>query len=142
MFHAQRSLIGQLAQWGRWAVQTSAPSSIVATAQTSGARSGSNDSARSRSDRVTEVAGSSTPLTALASTRVVSLMQSVWNEMRLAFHVVARPDAFHGSYLERNHAILDALVQRGGGVAAAMLRDYLDEAEGQVLAAYRGRGAA
>jgi DNA-binding GntR family transcriptional regulator len=79
-------------------------------------------------------------LTALASTRVVALMQSVWNEMRLAFHVVARPDAFHGSYLHRNHAILDALVGSGGPAAAAMLRDYLDEAETQVLAAYRGSG--
>jgi DNA-binding GntR family transcriptional regulator len=79
-------------------------------------------------------------LTALASVRVVSLMQSVWNEMRLAFHVVARPDAFHGSYLERNHAILDALADRGGPVAAEMLRAYLDEAESQVLAAYRSRG--
>lgn len=81
-------------------------------------------------------------LTALASTRVVTLMQSIWNEMRLAFHVVARPDAFHGSYLHRNHEILDALVQQGGPTAAAMLRDYLDEAEAQVLAAYRSRGAA
>jgi DNA-binding GntR family transcriptional regulator len=81
-------------------------------------------------------------LTALASTRVVVLMQGVWNEMRLAFHVVARPDAFHGSYLGRNHAILDALVDQGGPAAAAMLRAYLDEAEGQVLAAYRGRGVA
>lgn len=79
-------------------------------------------------------------LTALASTRVVSLMQSVWHEMRLAFHVVARPDAFHGSYLERNHELLDALVDQGGPVAAALLRAYLDEAEAQVLAAYRGRG--
>jgi len=81
-------------------------------------------------------------LTALASTRVVTLMQSIWNEMRLAFHVVARPDAFHGSYLHRNHEILDALAQQGGPTAAAMLRDYLDEAEAQVLAAYRRRGAA
>jgi DNA-binding GntR family transcriptional regulator len=81
-------------------------------------------------------------LTALASTRIVTLMQSVWDEMRLAFHVVARPDTFHGSYLHRNHAILDALVEEGGPVGAAMLRDYLDEAESQVLAAYRGRGVA
>lgn len=79
-------------------------------------------------------------LTALASTRVVVLMQSVWNEMRLAFHVVARPDAFHGSYLDRNHQILDALVEAGGPVAAEMLRAYLDEAESQVLAEFRSRG--
>lgn len=79
-------------------------------------------------------------LTALASTRVVTLMQSIWNEMRLAFHVVARPDAFHGSYLGRNHEILAALVEQGGAVAASMLRAYLDEAESQVLAEYRSRG--
>lgn len=79
-------------------------------------------------------------LTALGSTRVVALMQSIWSEMRLAFHVVARPDEFHGSYLHRNHEILDALVHRGGGVAASMLRAYLDEAESQVVAAYRRRG--
>ena len=79
-------------------------------------------------------------LTALASTRVVDLMQIVWNEMRLAFHVVASPGAFHGSYLRRNHEILDALVEEGGGVASVMLRAYLDEAESQVLAAYRSRG--
>ena len=79
-------------------------------------------------------------LTALASTRVVTLMRSIWNEMRLAFHVVARPDAFHGSYLRRNHEILAALVEQGGAVAAPMLRAYLDEAESQVLAAYRSRG--
>lgn len=81
-------------------------------------------------------------LTALGSTRIVALMQSIWNEMRLAFHVVGRPDAFHGSYLERNHAILDALVTRGGPVAATMLRSYLDEAEQLVLQAYRRRDLA
>lgn len=78
-------------------------------------------------------------LTALGSTRIVALMQSIWNEMRLAFHVVGRPDDFHGSYLERNRFILDALATRGGPVAAAMLQTYLDEAEQQVLAAYRRR---
>ncbi len=79
-------------------------------------------------------------LTALGSARIVGLMQSVWNEMRLAFHVVARPDAFHGSYLTRNHAILAALAEEGGPAAAAMLRAYLDEAQAQVLQAYRSRG--
>jgi len=79
-------------------------------------------------------------LTALGSTRIVSLMQSVWNEMRLAFHVVARPDAFHGSYLARNHTILAALADEGGPAGAALLRAYLDEAEAQVLDAYRSRG--
>lgn len=78
-------------------------------------------------------------LTALGSTRIVMLMQSVWNEMRLAFHVVSRPDTFHGPYLERNHLVLDALATRGGRVASRMLRSYLNEAERQVLQAYHRR---
>ena len=78
-------------------------------------------------------------LTALGSTRLVGLMQSVWNEMRLAFHVVARPDTFHGSYLGRNHQLLDLLVEAGGAAAEPVLRAYLDEAERQVLHAYRTR---
>jgi DNA-binding GntR family transcriptional regulator len=81
-------------------------------------------------------------LTALGSTRVEQLMQSIWNEMRLAFHVVARPGDFHGSYLVRNHVVLDTLLQRGGVAAAKELRDYLDEAEQRVLGAYRERASA
>ena len=81
-------------------------------------------------------------LTALGSTRVGQLMQSVWNEMRLAFHVVASPGEFHGSYLARNHVVLDTLLQRGGVAAARELRAYLDEAEQRVLRAYRERAGA
>ncbi|PRY16836.1 GntR family transcriptional regulator [Kineococcus rhizosphaerae] len=80
-------------------------------------------------------------LTALGSVRVEALMQSIWNEMRLAFHVVGRPDEFHGTYLARNHVVLDTLVQRGGVAAAKELRTYLDEAEQRVLRAYRTRAA-
>ncbi len=78
-------------------------------------------------------------LTALGSTRIVGLMQSIWNEMRLAFHVVGHPDAFHGYYLFHNHVILDALLTRGGPVAADLLRRYLDDAERNVLQAYQRR---
>ncbi|MCW2809904.1 MAG: transcriptional regulator, GntR family [Friedmanniella sp.] len=81
-------------------------------------------------------------LTALGSSRIVALMQSIWNEMRLAFHVVGRPETFHGYYLQHNHVILDALLTRGGPVAADLLRRYLDDAESQVLAAYARREAA
>ena len=81
-------------------------------------------------------------LTALGSTRIVALMQSIWNEMRLAFHVVDRPDAMHGAYLERNHLIYDLLLRRGGPAAAAELRCYLDEAEQHVLEAFRRRDLA
>ena len=81
-------------------------------------------------------------LTALGSTRVEQLMQSIWNEMRLAFHVVGRADEFHGSYLARNHVVLDTLRLRGGVAAARELRAYLDEAEQRVLRAYRERAGA
>ena len=52
-------------------MQTRAPSSITATAQVAavGSSSGSSPVARSRSARVTDVPGNSTPLTARASTR-------------------------------------------------------------------------
>jgi len=80
-------------------------------------------------------------LTALGSVRIEVLMQSVWNEMRLAFHVVGSPERFHGTYLARNHVVLDTLVQRGGVAAAKELRSYLDEAEDRVLRAYRDRAA-
>jgi len=78
-------------------------------------------------------------LTALGSVRIEELMQSIWNEMRLAFHVVGRADEFHGSYLVRNHVVLDTLRERGGPAAARELRSYLDEAESRVLRAYRSR---
>lgn len=81
-------------------------------------------------------------LTALGSVRIEGLMQSIWNEMRLAFHVVGSPEDFHGSYLARNHVVLDTLLERGGVAAARELRSYLDEAEGRVLQAYRDRRSA
>lgn len=76
-------------------------------------------------------------LTALGSSRIEALMQGIWNELRLVFHGVGRPEEFHGPYLRRNHAILDTLRERGGVAAARRLRSYLDEAERQVLRAHR-----
>ncbi|MEZ0166666.1 GntR family transcriptional regulator [Kineococcus sp. LSe6-4] len=78
-------------------------------------------------------------LVALGSVRVAALLQSVWHEVRLAFHLVERPGEFHADYLRRNHALLDTLREHGGVVAAQELRAYLDEAEARVLQAHRGR---
>ncbi len=66
-----------------------------------------------------------------------SMMAGVWNELRLIFHVVANPDAFHRPYLRRNHEVYEALARGEAGVAADMLADYLRDAEAQILSAYQ-----
>ncbi len=78
MFHAHRSLTGQASQRGELAVQTRAPSSITATAQVAADSSGSNDSATSRSARVTEAAGNWVPPTVRARTRRTLVSSTVW----------------------------------------------------------------
>lgn len=70
------------------------------------------------------------------SRRLDQLMNDVWNELRLVFHVMADPHAFHRPYLERNHAIYDAVTAGEGHAAERMLSEYLTDAEGQILAAY------
>jgi DNA-binding GntR family transcriptional regulator len=81
-------------------------------------------------------------LTALAgSVRITALMQGIWNEMRLVFHVVGEPHAFHGAYLDRNHALHDVLATGDARAAEGMLHTYLDDAERRILDAYRRRDA-
>lgn len=76
-------------------------------------------------------------ITALnASSRIDEFMAGIWNELRLVFHVMADPLAFHRPYLERNRTILDALRDRRHDEAVTLLGDYLDAAERQILAAY------
>ena len=77
---AHRSAIGQRGQDGFVAVHTSAPSSITATAHVAavGSSSGSSPVARSRSARVTAVAGNSTPVTARARTRRTLVSSTTW----------------------------------------------------------------
>jgi DNA-binding GntR family transcriptional regulator len=70
------------------------------------------------------------------SRRLDGLMNDVWNELRLVFHVMADPHTFHMPYLSRNHAIYDAVTAGDVDVAERMLSDYLRDAEGQILAAY------
>ncbi|MBF6331353.1 GntR family transcriptional regulator [Nocardia transvalensis] len=79
-------------------------------------------------------------VTALNDSRLLdALMAGVWNELRLIFHVVADPDAFHRPYLQRNHAVFDALTRGEAEAAAEMLADYLADAEAQIQAAYAER---
>ncbi|MFI6172073.1 GntR family transcriptional regulator [Nocardia sp. NPDC051052] len=70
------------------------------------------------------------------SRRLDQMMASVWNELRLVFHVMADPLTFHEPYLARNHEIYQAMT--GGQVAAAeqMLADYLTDAESHIRGAY------
>ena len=78
--HAHSSATGQAPQSGWRAVQTRAPSSIVATAQVAAvaASSGSSAVATSRSARVTAGAGNSRPETARASTRRTLVSSTTW----------------------------------------------------------------
>ena len=76
-------------------------------------------------------------LTALNDSRLLdALMAGVWNELRLIFHVVSDPNAFHEPYLRRNHEVFDALARGEAGRAADMLAGYLGDAQSRILAAY------
>jgi len=72
------------------------------------------------------------------STRLDTLLTPIWNEMRLVFHMISDPAAFHLGYLERNRELLEAL-QAGDSSAAKAMADYLDDAEHEVLAELNGR---
>jgi hypothetical protein len=61
-------------------------------------------------------------------------MRQVTAELRLAFHVMENPRAFHEPYLSRNRD-LAALIEAGDGVAAErQLATYLADAERELLA--------
>lgn len=79
-------------------------------------------------------------ITALSgSPRIDELMRQVAAELRLAFHEMGDPRAFHEDYLRRNREIVDRLV--AGEVAAAqdLLTAYLRASEAEMLAAFATR---
>jgi DNA-binding GntR family transcriptional regulator len=77
-------------------------------------------------------------LVALAgSPRVNELMARVLAELRLVFHVMPDLRDFHQSYRERNRHILGLLKAGAGQAAADYLAGYLDDAEQELVAAYR-----
>jgi len=68
------------------------------------------------------------------SPRLDEFMRQVTAELRLAFHVMENPRAFHEPYLSRNRD-LAALIEAGDGVAAErQLATYLADAERELLA--------
>jgi DNA-binding GntR family transcriptional regulator len=70
------------------------------------------------------------------SPRTNELMSQLLAELRLVFHVMQAPQAFHEPYLEDNERIC-GLVESGDGASAArMLADYLERAEQQLVRAY------
>lgn len=70
------------------------------------------------------------------SPRVDEAMRHLLAELRLVFHVMAAPQAFHQAYLPHNRAILELLVERDFAGADAAMAAYLDAAEAQLVAAY------
>lgn len=73
------------------------------------------------------------------SQRMNDLMRTVLTELRLVFHVMDDPERFHGPYLERNVEIFELLKAGDGLNAEQTLLRYLDDAESQLLEAYKGR---
>lgn len=69
--------------------------------------------------------------------RVDELIRRLLAELRLVFHVMTDPQPFHEPYLERNQEILETLHTGDGAAAARLLAVYLDDAEKQLVGAYR-----
>jgi DNA-binding GntR family transcriptional regulator len=76
------------------------------------------------------------------SARIDDLMQGIFAELRLVFHVMADPRRFHERYLLRNHEILERIGAGDGIGAEKLLAVYLDDAERQLVEAYAERAAA
>ncbi|SES46603.1 GntR family transcriptional regulator [Actinokineospora terrae] len=72
----------------------------------------------------------------VGSARLDELMDQLTAELRLGFHEMGDPRAFHEKYLTRNAGIVDAVA--GGDVegAVGLLHEYLDDAEAEMLAAF------
>ncbi len=76
-------------------------------------------------------------ITLAGSPRVDELVRGLLAELRLVFHVMADPQPFHEPYLERNREILETLRTGDGVTAERQLAAYLDDAEEQLVEAYR-----
>lgn len=73
------------------------------------------------------------------SPRVSEIMQQLLAEMRLVFHVMGDPEKFHRPYLSRHREILEPLREQKAETAEKLLHDYLQDAEQQLVDAYRQR---
>ncbi|MGH3411455.1 MAG: GntR family transcriptional regulator [Marmoricola sp.] len=76
------------------------------------------------------------------SRRLDEAVHQLMAELRLVFHVMAAPRAFHESYLSANRQILDLLAAGELDRAEQALADYFDVAEAQLVAAFEQRSAA
>ena len=70
------------------------------------------------------------------SPRVTEAMGHLLAELRLVFHVMDAPQAFHQAYLPENRAILELLAAGQLDAAEAAMATYLDAAEAQLIDAY------
>ena len=73
----------------------------------------------------------------LGSPRVDEMLYRVLTELRLSFHEMVSPREFHEPYLRRNRLITDLITRGEIEDAERELRVYLDDAEAQLLRAYR-----
>ncbi|MFG3436743.1 GntR family transcriptional regulator [Nonomuraea sp. NPDC047897] len=74
------------------------------------------------------------------SPRLDEAMRQLLAELRLVFHVMHNPRAFHEPFVERNRRLLELLESGRSEEAAAYLDGYLDEAEKQLVRAYEPNG--
>ncbi|QSR30636.1 GntR family transcriptional regulator [Nocardioides sp. S5] len=70
------------------------------------------------------------------SPRVTEAMDHLLAELRLVFHVMDAPQAFHATYLPENRAILELLEAGDLTAAESAIATYLDAAEAQLVEAY------
>jgi DNA-binding GntR family transcriptional regulator len=76
----------------------------------------------------------------LDSPRIDELMRGLLAELRLVFHVMPSPQHFHLAYLARNREICGLLEAGNGPAAERALAAYLDDAERELVSAYREHG--
>ena len=76
------------------------------------------------------------------SRRIEQQMGAVLAEMRLVFHLMPQGPSFHAAYLELNEEICALLEAGHREEAAALLRDELQRAQAQLLAAMTATPAA
>lgn len=74
------------------------------------------------------------------SARLDELMRQIAAELRLGFLEMANPREFHSAYLDRNGEIVSALLETDIPKAEGLLRSYLDDAEEEMLVAFRALG--
>ncbi|MGI5289136.1 GntR family transcriptional regulator [Nonomuraea polychroma] len=70
------------------------------------------------------------------SPRIDELMRQLLAELRLVFHVMENPRAFHEPFVDRNRTLLELIEAGKPDEAAAYLDDYLDHAEELLVHAY------